>query len=152
MIDVKKNRPHPPNRFSTVAFNSWHGSKREGKKFSCGSYFFVYSVSGCVTGALENQKTTCVSVSNCCLLWDRVSCSMLHASDWLAFDFQEFSSLCLCLPVAALELQMGTNTPDLLKSSHLPSQPSPQPHGSPFKIHTKFPFLFLGYLKEQNKE
>lgn len=143
----------PPNRFSAVAFNSWQGSKE--RKSSVVGFIFVvvvYSVSGCVTGALENHKTTYVSVSNCSLLWDRVSCSMLHASDWLAFDFQEFSSLCLCLPVAALGLQMGTNSPDVLKASHLPPQPSPQPHGSPFKIRTKFPFLVLGYLKEQNKK
>lgn len=124
--------PPPANRFSTVAFNSWHGSKREGKSSVVGLIIFLYSVSGCVTGTWENLKTTCVSVSHCCLLWDRVSCSVLRASEWLAFDFQEFSSLCLCLPVAALGLQMGTNTPNLLKSSHLPSQPSPQPHVSLF--------------------
>lgn len=124
--------PPPANRFSTVAFNSWHGSKREGKSSVVGLIIFLYSVSGCVAGTWENLKTTCVSVSHGCLLWDRVSCSVLRASEWLAFDFQEFSSLCLCLPVAALGLQMGTNTPNLLKSSHLPSQPSPQPHVSLF--------------------
>lgn len=123
--------PPSTNRFSTVAFNSWHGSKRE-EKSSVVGLIFLYSVSGCVTGTWENLKTTCVSVSHCCLLWDRVSCSVLRASEWLAFDFQEFSSLCLCLPVAALGLQMGTNTPNLLKSSHLPSQPCPQPHVSLF--------------------